>query len=421
MIFRTPDALRSVGVVGNSLRILHLTTSFPSGPDDAAGPFVLRLFEAQEKLGIQCHVLTPASTSPSTWPDADKVCRFRYAPWSCQRLAQQPGGIPAALAGQPWLYGLLPPFLAGMALSLIRLARQHDIIHAHWSICGALALLTQSMHQRPVITTLRGSDVHRTKESGVFSLLHRKAIQGSSFTVGVSHAIATDLRRQYPGMADKIRFVPNGVDDAFYALPAGRDHFAPSPFRLLFIGSLIPLKGLDVFLKALSRINSLPSWALTVVGDGPEGDHLRSLAADLGINTNIRFLGGVSPDRIPQLMNDHHILILPSHREGRPNVVLEAMAAALPVLATDIEGTRELVQNGKTGWLVPPGDTDALSGALDDIISGKRNLAAAGLAGRQWMLEQGLTWDNTAKLYSQLYADAIGSSKGAIGDARYGQ
>ena len=407
--------------MGNPLRILHLTTSFPSGPDDAAGPFVLRLFEAQEKLGIQCRVLTPASTSPSTWPDAYKVYRFRYAPWSCQRLAQQPGGIPIALEKQPRLYGLLPPFLAGMGLSLIRLARQHDIINAHWSACGAIAVLTQSMHRRPVITTLRGSDVYKAKKSGPFSLLHRKSIQGSSFTVGVSQTMAAELRRQHPDMADKIRFVSDGVDDAFYALPADRHRLFLSPFKLLFIGSLIPLKGLDVLLKALARIKAQSTWTLTVVGDGPEKGYLRSLATDLGIAPGIRFLGSVPPARIPKLMRDHYLFILPSYREGRPSVVLEAMAAALPVLASDIDGTRELVQHGKTGWLVPLGDVNALSGVLDDLIGGKRNLAAAGLAGRQWMQEQGLTWDNTARRYRQLYMDAIGSSKGTIGDARYGQ
>jgi glycosyltransferase involved in cell wall biosynthesis len=296
-----------------------------------------------------------------------------------------------------------------MGLSLIQLARQHDIIHAHWSVCGAMAVLTQPIHQKPVITTLRGSDVNHAKKSRIFNLLHKKAIQKSRFIVGVSQAIATDLGRQHHGLADKIRFVPNGVDDAFYALATGRDHLAPSPFKLLFIGSLIPLKGLDVLLKALAGINSQASWTLTVVGDGPEKDYLKSLATDLEIYKKIRFLRSISPDGIPQLMNDHHILILPSYREGRPNVVLEAMAAALPVLATDIEGTRELIQHDQTGWLVPQGDVDALSGALDDLIGGKRNLAAAGLASRQWMQEQGLTWDNTAKLYSQLYAEAIRS------------
>jgi len=272
-----------------------------------------------------------------------------------------------------------------------------------------MAVLTQPIHQKPVITTLRGSDVNHAKKSPIFNLLHKKAIQKSRFIVGVSQAIATDLGRQHHGLADKIRFVPNGVDDAFYALATGRDHLAPSPFKLLFIGSLIPLKGLDVLLKALAGTNSQASWTLTVVGDGPEKDHIKSLATDLEIYKKIRFLRSISPDGIPQLMSDHHILILPSYREGRPNVVLEAMAAALPVLATDIEGTRELIQHGQTGWLVPQGDVDALSGAFDDLIGGKRNLTATGLASRQWMKEQGLTWDNTAKLYSQLYAEAIRS------------
>ncbi len=390
------------------LHVLHLTTSFPSNPSNISGPFIHRLALAEIRQGLVCTVLTPAGTRPSTWPQNYIVRRFRYAPWSCQRLAQQPGGIPAALAGQPWLYCLLPPFLTGMGLSLIRLARQHDIIHAHWSVCGALAVLTQPIHQRPVITTLRGSDVNHAKKSRIFNLLHKKAMQKSIFIVGVSLAIATDLRRQHPGMADKIRFVPNGVDNTFYALPTGRDHLATSPFKLLFIGSLIPRKGLDVFLKALAGTNSQASWTLTVVGDGPEKDHLKSLATDLKTDKNVRFLGNVSPDGIPQLMRDHHILILPSYREGRPNVVLEAMAAALPVLATDIEGTRELIQHGKTGWLVPPGDVDALSETLAALIGRKKDLAAAGLAGRQWIQEQGLTWENTAKLYSQMYAEAIG-------------
>lgn len=391
------------------LYVLHLATSFPSNPNNISGPFIHRLAMEEIRQGLLCTVLTPSSTRPANWPNDYIVRRFRYAPWSCQRLTHQPGGIPAALAGQPWLYCLLPPFLASMGLSLIQLARQHDIIHAHWSICGSLAVLTQPIHQRPVITTLRGSDINHAKKSHIFNLLHKKAIQKSRFIVGVSQAIATDLRRQHHDLADKIRFVPNGVDDDFYALTSGRDHLAPSPLKLLFIGSLIPLKGLDVLLKALAGANSQASWTLTVVGDGPKGDYLKSLATDLEIYKKIRFLGSISPDGIPQLMNDHHILILPSYREGRPNVVLEAMAAALPVLATDIEGTRELIQHGKNGWLLPPGDVDALSGAIDDLIGGKKNLAAAGLAGRQWMQEQGLTWENTAKLYGQMYAEAMKS------------
>ena len=391
------------------LRVLHVATSFPFNPLNISGPFIHRLAMAQIRQGLECTVLTPANTLPSTWPQNYNVHRFRYAPWSWQRLAQQPGGIPAALAGQSWLYGLLPSFLAGMGLSLIRLAKQHDVIHAHWSVCGAIAILTQPIHQKPVITTLRGSDVHQATKSRPFSLLQKKAVHGSNFTVGVSQIIEAELRQQYPEMADRIRFIPNGVDDAFFAVPAERQHLAPSPLKLLFVGNLVPLKGLDVLLKALAGLDVQSSWTFTVVGDGPEKDYLKSLATKFEIDTDICFAGGVSFDDIPKLMRDHHVLILPSYREGRPNVILEAMAAALPVLATDINGTSELVRNDLTGWLVPPGDVDALSNALGDIINNKRNLAATGLAGRQWMQGQGLTWDKTAKLYSKLYADALKS------------
>ncbi|MCD4737033.1 MAG: glycosyltransferase [Bacteroidales bacterium] len=389
------------------LHILHLTTSFPSNPGNISGPFVHKLALAEIRRGLVCTVLTPSNTRPATWPNNYNVRRFRYAPWSCQRLAQQPGGIPVALEKQTWLYSLLPAFLASMGLSLIQLARQHDIIHAHWSACGAMAVLTQSMHRRPVITTLRGSDVYKAKKSGPFSLLHRKSIQGSSFTVGVSQAMAAELSRQHPGMADKIRFVSDGVDEDFYALPANRHRLSLSPFKLLFVGSLIPRKGLDVLLKALAGINSQASWTLTVAGDGPERGYLRSLATDLGIAPGIRFLGNIPPARIPKLMRDHYLFILPSYWEGRPSVVHEAMAAAMPVLATDIDGTRELVTDGQTGWLVPLGDVNALSSVLDDLIGGKKNLEAAGLAGRQWMLEQGLTWDETARRYHELYYKAM--------------
>ncbi|OPL15699.1 MAG: hypothetical protein AVO38_09990 [delta proteobacterium ML8_D] len=309
------------------------------------------------------------------------------------------------------LYGLLPPFLSSMALSLIKLAKRNDIIHAHWSACGAVAILTQPIHRKPVVTTLRGSDIHKAKKLGPFSWLHNKSLKGSSFTIGVSQAITNELKRQNPDMTEKIKFVSDGADDVFYAVPRNRQSVSVSPFKLLFIGSLIPRKGLDVLLKALAISKTDFPWMLTVVGSGPEKGYLSSLAAILGIDANVHFLGNVSPAQIAELMGDHHLFILPSYLEGRPSVVHEAMAAAMPVLATDIDGTRELVTNSEAGWLVPPGAENALSIALDDIIKGKRDLKAAGLAGRKWMLEHELTWNNTAKQYNQLYEEAIQSFK----------
>ncbi len=390
------------------MRALHIATSFPSGSEDASGPFVLRLMEAMEKRGTTCHVLTPATTYPTQWPDPEKVHRFRYAPWKMQILAQQPGGIPVALKKNPLSYGLVLPFLFNMGMQISSLARGFDVIHAHWSICGAIAVLTQSFHKKPVVTTLHGSDHHRGQEKGAYSWLHKKAIQGSAFTVGVSQTILEQLKEQEESCyIDRLCFIPNGVTDAFYEVHP--DKSSPQqPLRLLIIGSLIPRKGVDIVIKSLAKVSPDVPWKLTVLGEGAELESLKTLASDRRISEHIDFHGVVSPGIIPDFMEKHHVLILPSYKEGRPSVVLEAMAAAMAVVATDIDGTRELVQDGDTGWLFPPGDDDGLAKIITSIHKGQKDINKAGLAGRQWMLEHKLTWAETASQYQKLYEKVVG-------------
>ena len=398
----------------NPLRILHLTTSFPSNTDDATGPFVLRLLEALEKTGTECRVLTPASTGPSEWPDdKKKVIRFRYAPWSWQCLAQQPGGIPVALSKKTLLYAVVPFFIAKMGLDLVREACNHDLIHAHWSICGAIAVITQRFHQRPVITTLHGSDHHRAQGSGIYAWFHKKAVGGSVYTVGVSETIVDQLRSQDSSYAERLRFIPNGVDDAFYAINRNPSLLIPT-LNFLYIGSLIPRKGVEVLLKGMLKLQRDLPWHLTIVGEGPEHNKLSALVENTKITSQISFLGPLSPSQIPEIMKKHHVLILSSYKEGRPSVVLEAMAAGMPVVATDIDGTRELVQDNRTGWLFPPGDADRLAAILSSMFRGEKDLSSAGLAGRQWMQEQGLTWSETARNYRNLYAEAIRDWGGVV-------
>jgi glycosyltransferase involved in cell wall biosynthesis len=385
-----------------TLSTLHATTSFPQNSEDPAGLFISQLVHALDKEEVACDVLTPAGIEPSAWPEILKVHRFRYAPWRWQRLAQQPGGIPPALRQNPSLHALLPGFLLSLAAHLIHFAKHHDLIHAHWSICGAIAVLTQPFHKKTVVTTLRGGDIDRAKRGGLYAWLHTQAIWGSRFTIGVSRQIVTELQAQHPLISDRFSFIPNGVSEVFYAIPSSARP-PLQPLKLLFVGSLIPRKGVDVLLNALAYLGSSSSWRLTIAGDGPEMCSLIKLARRLRISDKLIFLTSVPPSKIPLLMANHHVLILPSHSEGRPNVVLEAMAAALPIVATDIDGTRELVGRDQNGWLFPPGYHLALADIIASILRGEKDLASAGATGRRWMLEQGLTWTNTAKRYRTLY------------------
>jgi len=389
------------------MRILIVTSSFPSHSGDSSGAFIANLVKAVGKQGQKCVVLTPATTKPSDWSTGCEVYRFRYAPWRWQMIAQKPGGIPTALKKRPLLYILVPIFLSSLTNSILKLAPSCDLVHAHWSINGALAVLMRHFHKRPVITTLHGSDhVKGSNGIGPFAWLHRKAVLGSSAVAAVSEKILAQMKVRYPDKIDFFHFVPNGVDEKFYLVQRGRkttrDHL-----NILFIGSLIPIKGVEILLKAVSEMKEKSKVTVTLVGDGPNKEDLQRMVQLLAIESQVNFLGAVPPSQIPGLMQEHQLLVLPSYREGRPSVVLEAMAAAMPVVATDIDGTRELVQDGKTGWLFPPGDSESLAAILSSVINGEKDLESAGEAGRRWMLDNNMTWDETAKRYIQLYKHAI--------------
>lgn len=371
-----------------------------------AGAFVLRLIEAELKLGLECDVLTPASTTVTSWPEKPRVCCFRYAPRPLQILFQQPGGALTSLKKCPSLYALLFPFFGAMGFNLLRLAQHCDIIHANWSICGALAVLTRNLHRKPVVTTIHGSDHYLSHKNTVYQRIHHKAITGSSFVACVSVAIEDDLKRMYPSAASRILFVPNGVSDSFFSLPIRK---VPNHdyLKFLYAGSLTRLKGLDVLLKSLARIGQRRAWFLSVAGTGPEREKLVLLARREGILSKVSFLGPVDPMDMPNLMSSHHVLVLPSYREGRPSVVLEALAAGLPVIATDIDGTRELVEHGITGWLFKPGDNNTLTEIFLEILNGTYNLEQMGHQARKWMKTNALTWEETARTYESLYRNAI--------------
>lgn len=389
------------------MRVLHLTTSFPASENDAAGAFIYRLINALNKKGTECHVLTPATIRPATWPDAIEVHRFRYAPWKMQILAQLPGGIPAALHKSLFNFVLLPVFLCSMTLTFCVRARHYDVIHAHWSLCGAIAVITRFFHRKPVIITVHGSDQYKSNRSMGYSLIHCLAVRGAAFTVCVSRDILSDLQKKEPDHLPKFCFIANGVADIFFEVKP-RPIITEEPLRLLTIGSLIPLKGIDVIIQSLARIPSSIHWRLTIVGDGIELQNLQKLAEKHALLEYISFEGNVSPDVIPQFMERHHVLILASYREGRPSVVLEAMAAGMAVIATNISGTKELVQNETTGWLFTAGDTNALAEKIESIVKKEKDIITMGLAGRKWMRVQNLTWDESSLQYQQLYAKATG-------------
>jgi len=139
--------------------------------------------------------------------------------------------------------------------------------------------------------------------------------------------------------------------------------------NLLYVGRLATEKGLPTLIESLSQLCSeLPDLKLTVVGDGPDRDFLEALTKNSNLIDNVSFVGYQSQSAVRQYLRETDIFVLPSFAEGIPVVLMEAMATGVPVVTSNIAGISELVESGKNGYLVPPGEVRALTATLESLI-----------------------------------------------------
>jgi rhamnosyl/mannosyltransferase len=213
-------------------------------------------------------------------------------------------------------------------------------------------------------------------------------------------AISGELR----GFESKVEVIPFGIDETRWAEvpnpPAGS---AP---RALFIGRLVRFKGVDILLRALERV---PDLKLDIIGSGPEGPRLRTLAQALAIADRVRWYGEYPDEDLPRRMADAHFLVLPSvtTEEMFGLVVLEAMAAGRPVITTAVpSAVRDVNVPGVTGLEVPLRDVGALAEALDRLARDATLRQMMGEAGRARVHEQ-FTRTRMAERHIELYQQVM--------------
>jgi glycosyltransferase involved in cell wall biosynthesis len=196
-----------------------------------------------------------------------------------------------------------------------------------------------------------------------------------------SRATAAELERDYGARA--VGVLPNvtgGLSPAPAAPPPG---LPAAP--LLFVGRLRVRKGLEVLLAALAALRQRggPAPPLLVAGDGEHRSALEARAVALGLGEAVTFLGRRDAAEVRALLAGARALVVPSIYEGMPLVVLEAMEAGLPVVASRVSGLPEVVLDGETGWLVPAEDPAALATALAEVLDDPQEAARRGAAGRR--------------------------------------
>lgn len=179
---------------------------------------------------------------------------------------------------------------------------------------------------------------------------------------------------------DKLKVIHCGVNPADFR-PVSHDGAGS---RLLFVGRLAGVKGLPVLMEAVAIIKrAVPEVVLTLAGDGPDRAALHDLAKRLDIEANVSFLGYQSQQQVRERMAQTDVFTMASFAEGVPVVLMEAMAAGVPVVATQIAGIPELVEDGVSGYLVPPGEAGAVADRAAQLLSDPARRARMGAAGRE--------------------------------------
>jgi glycosyltransferase involved in cell wall biosynthesis len=275
----------------------------------------------------------------------------------------------------------------------------------HANVASKLASL---MAGRPwVVGGLRVAERQRRWHLALDRLTSRLSTGSVCVSEGVRR-FSSEVGRLDP---DRLVVIPNGVDPAHFdhalAVDRGSIGVPPDAFLTLYVGRLDPQKGLGVLLEAAPKIaKGRPDWHLVLVGDGPEREALHRISADdPALRERVHWLG--RRDDVPGLLKAAYLVVLPSLWEGMPNVVLEAMAARLPVVGTAVEGTEDLVIPGQTGWLVPPGDAGALAGALLEAASDPERLRRLGEAARD-RVEAEFTPSKVVEAYERLWSGVLG-------------
>ncbi len=390
----------------DNIRVTLLTTSFPLEPQSISGIFVYCLVK-HFPANIFTTVITPASQGAvdRVLGERIRVRSFRYAPRRLELLAHNPGGIPVALKNNTWLYLLIPTFLFSAFVNCVRFGAQSKIIHANWVINGVIAGLVGKLLRTPVITTLRGEDVTRAKKSGLDRWLLRICLFLSTRIVVVSQAMKRWLCDEFPRIGCRVCLIENGIENVFLEIHKQRGvKKSDSKVRVVTIGSLIPRKGIDQIIKAMAQATNRENLRLSIIGTGPEAGALNQMVSDLGLARNVRFVGQVAASDIPDTLADADIFVLASHSEGRPNVILEAMAARLPVIATNIDGNKELIAHNENGLLFQDGAVEELTRHLESLSRDAELRDKLGGNARRFIVEHDLSWSNTACCYSELYS-----------------
>ncbi len=374
------------GEGGMKKKVLVMASTFPRWKNDTIPPFVYELSKRLVK-DFDISVLAPAYPESKDYEIMDKmkVHRFHYFFHKYEKLAGS-GGILPTLKKNKWFYFQIPFFLLGEFFALRKRIKEDnpDIIHAHWIIPqGLVAYLNYKISGTPYVVTSHGADIFGLQ--GKISLyLKRKVLQNARNITVVSTAIKNEALKLDSLL--NIGVIPMGVDSKLFN-PNKKDPNLKKKYKingpfLLFVGRLTEKKGVKYLIEAMPEvIKHNPKTKLIIIGSGELEQELKDLTKSLNLENNIIFTGAIQNSELPKYYATADIFIGPSitteegDREGLPVTLMEAMSSGCVVIASDLEGNRDLI-NDQTGLLVKQNNSQELTQSILNIINNKKKMNA---------------------------------------------
>lgn len=257
--------------------------------------------------------------------------------------------------------------------------RDNNVAHLHNHFADSscsVAMLTSEISDIPFSHTMHGPGIF-------FEPKHWRIdekIARASFVACISHfcraqAMLFSDQVHWP----KLKIVHCGINPSLYGQDADRSYEK----RLLFVGRLDAVKGVTLLLDSFATLHAKhPDAVLRIIGDGPDRAALEAQAKKQGLSDAVTFLGYKSQAEVAEVLSDTDVLVLPSFAEGVPVVLMEAMAARVPVVTSQVAGVGELVETGVSGFTCPAGDIETVTARIDQLLSDPKLCAQMGTAGQ---------------------------------------
>ena len=393
------------------MRILMTTSVYPRFPGDATPPFVQHLAGALAAQGWDVMVLAPHGPGARFCEEVTldnakaggrlRIRRFPYAwPFGLQKLCYE-GGMLVNLKTRPWTR-LLLPFLIGMQLGAtlwLILRYRPVLVHSHSLLPqGFTARWATTLLRRPHVTTSHGNDVFGLRPDGLMGKLKRDVLK-KACAVTVNSRATRAAVVELGCSAEKIHLIP-AMPGSSTRSPEVMDKIRAEVIGtrrpvLTFVGRLIEDKGVGDLLVAVAELR--PTWpelVVLIVGDGQDRARFVQQAADLKLGEAVHWAGWVPSEHVVSWMAVADAVVVPSRenpggwKEAQGLVVVEAMQAGRPVVATRTGGIPDMVVEAGTGFLVPERDPSALAAALDRLFRDPASAQAMGQAGQARAAEQ---------------------------------